>query len=247
MTTCSWDPAPAVPIITSDSVHVWCAALDQPATNVLKWETILADDERRRAADFRRERERSRFVVGRALLRIILGRYLDVDPVELQFGYGQRGKPLLADSGTHSALRFNVSHSQGLALYAVTREHELGVDIEYARSIAKMEHIARRFFSPHENQALFALPSDQRHEAFFNCWTRKEAYIKAIGLGLAQPLDRFDVSLAPGEPASILSIDGDQLMAAAWSLYALTPAPGYTGALAVQANGLELRCWRWQE
>lgn len=207
----------------------------------------LAPDERERAERFHFERDRWRFVVGRGVLRTILGCYLELEPGQLKFCCGPYGKPGLAKmpSTRENRLYFNLAHSQGLALYAVTREHEIGVDVEYIRAIPEMEQIAARFFSAQENAVLRSLPPGQRQEAFFNCWTRKEAYIKAIGDGLAQPLAEFNVSLAPGEPTRLLSIKGDVQAAALWSVQALTPAPGYVAALAVKGHEGQLKYWRW--
>jgi 4'-phosphopantetheinyl transferase len=207
----------------------------------------LAPDECLRAERFHFERDRRRFIVGRGVLRTILGRYLGLEPNHLQFCYGPRGKPALAGISTrpNAWLCFNLAHSQNLALYAVTCERELGVDIECIHAIPDAEQIAARYFSAHENAGLRSLPANQKQEAFFNCWTRKEAYIKAIGDGLAQPLAEFDVALAPGEPARLLRIKDNAQAAARWSIQALTPAPGYVAALAVKGHDWQLKCWQW--
>jgi 4'-phosphopantetheinyl transferase len=127
----------------------------------------------------------------------------------------------------------------------VTCQRELGVDIECIHAIPDAEQIAARYFSAHENAVLRSLPANQKQEAFFNCWTRKEAYIKAIGDGLAQPLAEFDVALAPGEPARLLRIKDNAQAAARWSIQALTPAPGYVAALVVKGHDWQLKCWQW--
>jgi 4'-phosphopantetheinyl transferase len=144
-----------------------------------------------------------------------------------------------------SSLRFNLSHSHSLALYAITHQRELGVDLEFIRPEVVEEPIAERFFSAAEVAALRALPASIQPEAFFNCWTRKEAYIKARGEGLTIPLDAFEVSLAPEEPAALLSVNGDPAEAARWSLQALAPGPGYVAAVAVEGQDWQLRCWEW--
>jgi 4'-phosphopantetheinyl transferase len=149
--------------------------------------------------------------------------------------------------GVSDELRFNVSHSHGLALYAVTRRRKIGIDIERVRPISGPEQLAARFFSAGENAELCALPEHVKHEAFFNCWTRKEAYVKARGEGLSLPLNQFDVSLNPGEPARLLRVERDPQEAARWSLQGLTPAPGYVAALAVEGHGWRLACWEWRE
>jgi 4'-phosphopantetheinyl transferase len=205
----------------------------------------LSYDEAIRAGRFRFERDRRRFVVARGVLRIILGRYTGFEPSQLRFRYGERGKPYLSASFGSYTLHFNVSHSHELALYAVTRDYEVGVDLEYIRPIPDAEQIAERFFSTRENVALRAIPVDLKYEAFFTCWTRKEAYIKARGEGLSLPLDQFDVSLAPGEPARLLHTRDNPQEARRWSLVDVAPDSQYAGAVAIQGHGWQIRCWEW--
>jgi 4'-phosphopantetheinyl transferase len=205
---------------------------------------ILAPDERERAERFHFERLRWRFVVGRGVLRIILAGYLGTAPAGVRIAYGLRGKPRLAD-GHGDALRFNLAHSGGLALYAVTRGRELGVDLEEVRPLEDAEAIAARYFSAGEAAALGALPHADRLAGFFRCWTRKEAYVKARGEGLAIPLHQFDVSVAPDEPARLLGSRREPGDADRWSLVGLSPAPGYAGALAIEGRGWSLSCWQW--
>lgn len=233
--------------LSSNDVHIWRAALDQPALCVEKLAQTLSEEEHTRAERFHFQRDRRRFIVGRGVLRTTLALYLGTDPSQLKFCHGPYGKPHLAAPtyGAGDALRFNLAHSHELALYAFTRGREIGVDLEYIRRALDVGQIAARFFSSGENAVLDALPTDQKQEAFFNCWTRKEAYIKAIGDGLAQPLHQFDVSLAPGKPARLLSVKGDPEEASRWSLKALIPAPDYVAALAVEGHGWELQCWQW--
>ncbi len=150
----------------------------------------------------------------------------------MRFAYTTYGKPLLADETGASGLRFNLTHSHGLALLAVTRGREIGVDVERIRDNLEGEKLAERFFSPREVAALRSLPPELRREAFFHCWTRKEAYIKAVGKGLSLPLDQFDVTLHPGEPAALLATRHDSEEAQRWSMRSLAPGEGYVGALA---------------
>lgn len=243
----SWLPPPAHLTLSSNDVHVWRATLDQPAGRVRQLAQTLSEEERMRAEHFHFEQDRKRFIVGHGVLRTIIGLYLGTEPSLLQFCYGPHGKPYLAERFSEGTLRFNLAHSHELALYAFTRGREIGVDLEYIRYMPDVEQIAASFFSARENAVLHALPTSQKQEAFFNCWTRKEAYIKAIGNGLAQPLDKFDVSLAPGEPARLLSVEGDTEEASRWSLKALTPAPGYVAALAVEGHNWRLTYWHFPE
>jgi 4'-phosphopantetheinyl transferase len=132
-----------------------------------------------------------------------------------------------------------------VALYAVARGREIGIDLEFMRCDLEVEEIAERFFSRRETATLRALPTDLRKYAFFLCWTRKEAYIKARGEGLSLPLNQFDVSLIPGEPAALLSAQPDSDEALRWSLHEMTIASGYVAALAVEGRGWSLSCWQW--
>lgn len=161
--------------------------------------------------------------------------------------YGLRGKPSLAPSYGGESIRFNVSHSNELALYAMTNHREVGVDIEFMRPLDEVESIARRFFSTREQAILRSLPAHLKQQGFYNCWTRKEAYIKATGEGISQPLDQFDVSLAPGEPARLLSVSGKPDEASRWSFEVLRPSIEYAAALAVEGSGWQLMCWKWEE
>jgi 4'-phosphopantetheinyl transferase len=231
-------------ILSSKDVHVWCAALEQPDARVQQLAKTLSEDECSRASRFYFDRDRNHFIVGRGLLRTILSRYTNIAAHQIQFCYGSRGKPSLANPRGKGTLQFNVSHSQGLALYAITRDRRIGIDLEYIRPTSDVESLAKRFFSASEYAAISSLPPNQKQEAFFNAWTRKEAYIKATGEGLAQ-LEQVEVSLIPGEPAKLLNIKQDAQAAANWSLQALTPATGYIGALAVEGHDWHLKCWQW--
>ena len=243
-----WPAQPESPIfLAPDEVHIWRASLDQVKSAVGASYDILADDERRRADKFYFARDREHFIVGRSVLRRILGRYIEVSPDRISFDYNQYGKPALSAETGDQQLRFNVSHSHALALYAFARGREVGVDIEFAREDFASLEVAGHFFSPQEIAILRALPASDLTRAFFNCWTRKEAFIKALGEGLSHPLDRFVVSLRPGERASLLSVDGQPQEAARWSLRELFPGAGYAAALAVEGEMPVLRCMQWDD
>jgi 4'-phosphopantetheinyl transferase len=242
-----WRSAPAEVTLSSAEVHVWRAALDQVTTSVEHLQRSLSADERQRAARFYFPRDRRRFTVARGVLRDILGRYLKLPPSALGFGYSAYGKPSLAIGADADLLRFNLSHSHEMALFAITWGREIGVDIEYLQREIACEEIAERFFSPQERASLRALPAAVKQRAFFNCWTRKEAYIKAHGEGLSLPLDQFDVSLVPGEPAALLATRSDPWEALRWSLQALTMDPDYVAALAVEGHGWQCHCWQWRQ
>ena len=242
-----WRAPPETLVLGCDEVHVWRATLDQTQSQIQSFLHNLAADEQARAERFYFERDRERFIVARGVLRAILGGYLNQAPECLSFCYRSHGKPALAGESGGDVIRFNVSHSHGIALYAVTRGREVGIDLEHIRSDLVVEEIAERFFSRREVAMLRALPTEAQRQAFFRCWTRKEAYIKARGEGLSLPLDQFDVSLAPGEPAALLGTRPDPSEASRWSLQELIPTPGYVAALAVEGRGLSLACWQWPD
>jgi 4'-phosphopantetheinyl transferase len=237
-----WLDVPERLILPDDEVHVWRAYLDQDRLTVQTFLAILSPDERERASKFYFQRDREHFMVARGALRIILSRYVNLSPRQIRFAHNRYGKPSLSREANDD-LRFNISHAHGIAVYAVTRGREVGIDVEWVRKDFASLEIAERFFSPTEVSMLRALPPNLRTVAFFNCWTRKEAYIKARGEGLSQPLDRFTVSLALGAPALLLSTDDDPQEVARWSLRELTLAPEYVAALAIEGHDWRLRCW----
>ncbi|MCK4828574.1 4'-phosphopantetheinyl transferase superfamily protein, partial [bacterium] len=206
---------------------------------------LLSPVESMRAERFHFEQDRKRFIACHGILRMICGRYLNVDPRRLRFCNGKNGKPTLANEFDNRSIHFNLSHSHGIALYGYTRDQQIGVDIEHIHDISEMGQIAQRFFSKTENEIFRSLPESKKKEAFFHCWTRKEAFIKAIGDGLSYPLHKFDVSLIPGEPAKLLRIEGDSKRASRWSVQDLKPAPGFVAAFAIEGGRQRLRCWQW--
>lgn len=233
-----WETDPADTELARDAVHVWRASLLAPPGRLAEWRALLNPQESDRAARFRFPQHRDRFIAARAALRLIVARYAGVAPATLEFRYGPHGKPALA--GGSVDLRFNMSHSGDLALYAVARGREVGVDLERHRADVECERIAHRFFSPAEVTALLALPPEEQRPAFFRCWSRKEAYIKALGTGLALPLDQFDVSLAPDEPARLLQTYHAPHERERWSMWALEPGPDYAGALVAEGSALRI-------
>ena len=213
---------------------MWRIFLEQPAELQESFLRTLDADERTRAARFHFDNHRRHFVVGRGFLRSLLARYLDVRPEEVRFRYGPYGKPMLEGEHRDSPLRFNASHSGEWAVYGFVQDKEIGVDVEHVKEDIETEGIAERFFSAPEVETLNGLSKEEKPAAFFRCWTRKEAYIKAIGSGLSHPLDTFDVTLAPGEPARLSRVEG-------WSLVDLDVAPDYAAALAVEGQVKTLR------
>lgn len=233
--------------LQTTEIHVWLVSLEPPDAQLRALTETLDAAERDRAARYRFERDRRRFTAARGVLRAVLGAYLDTSPANIAFAYGPHGKPSLAPSAGHPALQFNISHSETRALIALTRDGELGVDIEYMRPLDDMDAIARTVFSGHERAILAALDDTRRHEAFYACWARKEAYIKAIGRGLSFPLDSFDVALPPDEPPRLLAVRGNPTEVDRWRYRPLPPVPGYATALAVESAAIEVKCWRWRD
>lgn len=239
-----WQIPPAKPVLGNDEVHLWRAQLEVPSACLENIGEILSADEKVKADSFIFEKHRQNFLVSHGFLRAILAYYVDCAPDELQFGYGNSGKPFLAAPFSAARLSFNLSHSGSLAVYAITRGRPIGVDVEQIRSEIDTDEIARQFFSISESSCLESISPELRVNAFFDCWTRKEAFIKAHGAGLSIPLDQFDVSLSPGEPAQLLEVKWEKVEAVEWSLRAIDVAGGYAAAFAVKGHDLRLRHWQ---
>ena len=239
-----WHTPPEHIVLESNEVHVWRASLTPSEARIQVLKQTLAADELQRASRFHFPKDRNHFIVARGLLRAMLARYLLCDPRSLSFSVNQYGKPSLTSASQHTPLYFNVSHSHEMALYAFTTLGEVGIDLEYINRNVEILELAGRFFSPREVAMLRTVPSQFQYEAFFNCWTRKEAYIKARGMGLSLDLQLFDVSLAPGMPATLLASREFGQDAARWSLYDLSPGLGYKAALAVAGHPFRLAFWQ---
>ncbi len=222
-------------------VDIWQADLEVHPLELNRLQNSLSPDELDRAARLHFARDRRHFIVARAILRDILARYLHHPPPELRFSYSAHGKPSLARNWYSAGLRFNISHASSLAVYAISCHREVGIDIERIEPKWAVWEIADKFFTPNETATLRSLPANLLSEAFFNCWTRKEAYVKARGTGLQTALDSFEVSLAPGEQATFLS-EGES----GWSLKALPIDRGYVAAIAVEGHDWRPRFLKWQ-
>ncbi len=237
----NWTSPPDSLHIESRHVDVWRIFLNLQADSVKLAESTLSADEAKRAARFHYPKDRDHFIAAHGILRQILGRYHHRKPSELTFSVNQYGKPTLVDSN----LEFNLSHSGDFALLAMTQNRKVGVDVERIRQGISSHVIAQQYFSKAEVAELQSLPMEQREAAFFTCWTRKEAYIKAQGIGLSLPLESFDVSLSPNEPAMLRAVRPDPQEVARWTLRPLDVAPNYAGALAVEGIDLDFRLWDW--
>jgi 4'-phosphopantetheinyl transferase len=216
------------------AVEVVTKRLDVEPDAVGLLERSLSDPERERASRLTHARDRRRFIVARAWLRGLLSERLGIRPDVVELVYGLHGKPALSSRFAHAALCFNVSHAEDIAVYAFSHRREIGVDVEAVRELHDADAVAQRFFSRREVEEYAALGSPDRPLGFFNCWTRKEAFVKAIGDGLQYPLDRFDVSLAPGRRAEILRVRETPGSRCGWHLDAFSPAPGFVAAVVVE-------------
>jgi 4'-phosphopantetheinyl transferase len=232
------DRCPPMVGTTTDVSLSWCS-LDLSASKLQEAYTLLSDEELARAGRYRFARDRMRFVAARSFLRKTLAQQLLVGPRDLTFAYGPFGKPALLSTGLGEAVEFNMSHSGGRAILAIARGASVGVDVEEVIHVPEWQEIASRVFSAFENAALSTVPTEARDVAFYCCWTRKEAFLKALGNGLALPLDSFDVSLDESR-AELVAVRGDLAIPSDWTLHHLCPTPGYVGALAVRTTHARL-------
>lgn len=236
-----WEAAPRNLTLRREEIHIWRVPLTQPEPSVREFFNLLNPVERERARRFHFQKDRDHFTVARGTLRLILGRYLDIQPQQLCFNYNAYGKPALQIESGVIDLRFNLSHSHGLALMAIAAGAEIGVDVEWIRADFAGDATIASYFSEREAETIRALPPELRTQAFFACWTRKEAFIKAVGEGLSYPLDQFSVSVIPGQPARLLNARGGAQETGRWSLVELKCGAGYAAALAVDGRIRRLR------
>jgi len=238
----NWTTPPGDLNLALNQVDVWRVLLNASSDSAQWAESTLSADESQRAARFRFDIDRHRFIASHIALRDVISRYLGCEPRQIDFTVGEYGKPAVASDIN---LDFNLSHSGDYALIAVAREYKVGIDVERFRQDMEIDKIARRFFSKEENSELMELPPEQQITGFFNCWTRKEAYIKAHGLGLSLPLNSFDVSLTPKEPAVLRATRPASQEASHWTLLSLDIEDQYAGAVSVDGRDLDFRFWDW--
>jgi 4'-phosphopantetheinyl transferase len=239
----TWRAAPSGLTFPTDHIDIWRVCLVHGDQSEQELCGLLTPDEVARASRFHFEEDRRQYIRGRAALRMLLGRYLETPPAEIRFQYENHGKPEIALPRTCRGLRFNFSDSGGLALIAVGSGSALGVDIERVRPLPDFLDIATRFFSAREVQALLALNENKRQEAFFACWTRKEAYLKATGIGLLRPLSDFSVSVDPDEVAELREVKGNKDMISHWFLTDVLPGEGFRGAFACEGGRRCISQW----
>jgi len=237
-----WPAGPQTPVLRSNQVDVWRVDLAPDADQLQRDRAMLGPEEETQAQRYRFDMHRHRFIARRAARRRILGRYLHVPGSELRFVTKLHGKPHLADA---TEVSFNTSHSASMALIAVGKQRDLGIDVESLDRVVEPDRLAHRFFAPAEAEVITQLKGEDARVAFFTCWTRKEAYVKARGKGLAMGLKTFEVSIDPPEPAELRRTDDDPQNRTRWTMWHLVPDAGYLGALASNGRPTEPRRWRF--
>ena len=226
-----------------DHVDIWRIPTQLGDAQIAHFESVLSASQRSRAARLRVDEKRRQYIIAHGLTRRILGRALSVAPEAIEFVRGPKGKPYLGGAHTDNGIQFNMTHTSHMALIAVTRRGEVGIDIERVRHNLQWEKLARRYFSVQEYEAYRTQPPDARLRTFFVCWTRKEAVLKAIGTGIGGGLDSFDVSVDPDSPPRLLDNRWDGRFHGDWSMVHLEPEQPYVGTLVIEFGDVKLRCW----
>ncbi|WP_414620717.1 4'-phosphopantetheinyl transferase family protein [Calothrix sp. CCY 0018] len=235
-----WLKAPTNIELLFNEVHVWRENLDNAIPFLDDLTRILSEDELVRAKRFHFEQHRQRFIAARGILRNILGRYLNIEASKIKFGYEARGKPFLDQNFHENNLKFNVSHSQDFALYAVSLNNSIGVDLECINSTTDVVSLAQRFFAPSEFAVIESAPQEQQQQLFFRYWTCKEAYLKATGTGL-KDLQKVEISLTLEQPAELMIPNIPN--SGEWSLLEIKPFSNCAGAIAVAGTNLQFKYW----
>ncbi len=243
--TLLWRTSPAHLVLPAGETHVFSFALDLPASQVAGLARILSHDEVARAERFKLARDRLRYISGRAQLRMILGRYVDGEAARLEFRYGSHGKPALQRGSGGERVRFNMSRSHGLGILAIQLDEDIGIDVERVRLLPDALRIAKRLFAAEEHRALRSLPASELGAAFFRYWTRKEAVVKSIGLGLSYPVNAFTLSFKPGASPERIVAKSKEGNARRWLIPVPELSPGYVAALATAGSPSPLKCWTW--
>lgn len=233
----NWENAPDRVSLGENEVHIWRTSLLKTAGEYRQLQTFLDENELIHVQSFFSTEKRWQWIAARGTLRFLLGMYLGTAPTQLTFCYNVHGKPHLSGEWQQEQVCFNLSHSSGLALYAFVRKRQIGLDIEYIRSSVRHMRLAQRKFTPGEYETLQRLSPTEQQGAFFTCWTRKEAYLKARGAGIAYGLRSFEVSLKPGEPAILRKNHLDPFECQRWSIRDIVPYEGYVGTLIVERKG----------
>lgn len=231
--------------MTTADIKLWSIDISPAKHRSEELRSLLSDDELKRAEKFRFDKHRDRWIASRAMLRSILSVMTQQPPELVAFEYDEHAKPYLPRSSNHERIHFNLTHSSDLALLAVTSVGPVGIDVERIKPLSNIDAVVSRFFSPAERHAFFSVTSDvDQLKLFYTCWTRKEAYLKALGCGISKPTHTFDVTFMSSSEPEITAIDGDNNAARDWLLFDLKVTPGYVGALAIHSTeDIEL-VWR---
>ena len=220
--------------LPATDLHMWNVPLETAPQEFARLHSLLSADEIARAERFYFERDRFRYIIGRGILRTLLGKYLGTEASEIQFNYGLHGKPAVESLSTGQALQFNLAHSNDRAIFIFGWDRPVGIDIEHVRPLQDADRFAEQFYSTRETALINSLPGDDKWNAFYKLWTCKEAFLKAQGSGLTVPLNQVEIFLDGEEAARLISIGGDTEQAADWKLWIFNPLPGYQAAIAIQ-------------
>jgi 4'-phosphopantetheinyl transferase len=243
----NWSKPSLLPPLGDRDTHVWCAHVSQFLQSGSQCLAVLNEEERERAHRFHFERDRQSYIVSHAMLRFVLGHYLNHRPSELAFQTTHRGKPYLSHGPVSGRqLTFNLSHSQGITLLAVTWDADIGVDVEKLRTMSDAQGVADRFFSQRESAQLAVLDPEELKLGFFNAWTRKEAILKGLGRGITDGLDKVEVTFKPEDSVRLIGLDSAWGNSDDWTLINLDPCAGYCAALAIKASEANLSCYSWE-
>ncbi len=241
-----WQTPPEMLHLSPNMVHIWVASLRHPASKISTLRQLLTDDERARADRFYFEKDREAYTAARGQLRLLLSRYLHVAPTAPRFTYSKYGKPALVTSYSDATLHFNVSHSGDMAVYGFSWDNELGVDVEYKYRTPTPDFtgICTHFFAPSEQKIFLQHKGEAIRDAFYRCWTRKEAYLKASGEGLSRALDSFHVTLTAHEPAKLTYVKDEPEEIERWTMRHIKIGREYTAALCAEGDNPEMVCWK---
>jgi 4'-phosphopantetheinyl transferase len=239
----SWNNPPADLRLNAERVDVWRISTSLQNDELAKFESVLSPDQRARAKRMRVSEKRKQYIVAQGLTRMLIAKRVGADPGALEFHRGPKGKPYLGGRFADAGIQFNMTHTSHMALIAMTLNREVGIDIERIRENLQWEKLAHRYFSPREYRGYSKLPEAEHLRAFFTCWTRKEAVLKAIGTGLGGGLASFDVSVDPDSPPELVDNRWDGRFHGNWTLHQLQPGPGYVATLVTERDGFDVRCW----
>ena len=240
-----WNHPPPTIDISTDELHIWHASLEQTTIGLRELEACLSGEESARADRFYSRKDRDAYVVSHGVLHCILSKYLGVDPSSVSFKHDHCGKPCVSPEINSMRLSFNMSHSGNFAVYGIKIDSLIGVDIEYMRPDVDIDSISEYAFTSAEREELGSLCTEERICGFYNCWTRKEALVKAIGRGISISLTDFDVTLSPGVLPRLLRVAGNIDSPENWRIFDINVKDSYAGAVAVIDPGNELKCFQW--